>query len=76
MYDRQNPFVYLSERDEYVPSSHIGMYSLLRNPKNKGIFMGEKRVEKARNETFDGVFRLYRKYGSPDFCYDFCVSIP
>lgn len=66
-YDRENQFIYLSERDEHVPSTHIGMYSLLRNPKNKGIFMGENRVEKVRQDTFKGVYKLYRKYGSPDF---------
>lgn len=67
MYDHNNPYIYLSERDEYVPKTHIGMYSLLRNPKNKGIFMGEKRVEKVRQETFQCVYKLYQKYGSPDF---------
>lgn len=66
-YDRDNQFVYLSERDEHVPETHIGMYSLLRNPKNKGIFMGEKRVDKVRKETFQGIYRLYKKYGSPNF---------
>lgn len=67
MYDFENPFVALSERDEYVPTTHIGMYSLLRNPKNKGIYMGEKRCEKARKDTFSSVLNLYIKYGSPDF---------
>lgn len=66
-YKQQNPYVVLSERDEYVPESHIGMYSLLRNPKNKGVFMGEARVKKVREETFGSIFKLYKKYGSPDF---------
>lgn len=66
-YKYKNPYVVLSERDEFVPESHIGMYSLLRNPKNKGVFMGEARVCKVREETFGSVLKLYRKYGSPDF---------
>lgn len=66
-YKYENPYVVLSERDEFVPESHIGMYSLLRNPKNKGVFMGEARVCKVREETFGSVLKLYRKYGSPDF---------
>lgn len=67
MYDGNNAFVVLTDRDEYVPNTHIGMYSLLRNPKNKGIYMGENRCEKVRKDTFSGICNLYRKYGSPDF---------
>lgn len=67
MADSKNYNIYLSDRDEYVPPTHIGMYSLLRNPKNKGIFMGEKRCRDVREKTFQGVYSLYKKYGSPDF---------
>lgn len=57
----------LSAHDEFVPDTHIGIYSLLTNPKDPAIYMSEAQCQKLRQETFDGVVALYKKYGSPDF---------
>lgn len=57
----------LSKKDEYVPKSHIGMYSLLRNPKNESIYMGEDACQNIRMKTFQSVLRIFHKYGSPDY---------
>ena len=57
----------LSDKDEFVPDTHIGMYSLLTNPKDPAIYMSEAQCQKLRKDTFEGVYNLYKKYGSPDF---------
>lgn len=59
--------VYLSEKDEYIPNTHVGMYSLLRNEKHESIYMSELACQNARKKTFDGIFSIYQKYNSPDF---------
>lgn len=57
----------LSDKDEFVPDTHIGMYQLVTNPKDPAIYMAELQCQKMRKETFDAVATLYKKYGSPDF---------
>lgn len=57
----------LSKQDEYIPKTHIGMYSLLRNEKNKSIFMGEDQCQNIRKKTFNSVFAIFREYNSPDY---------
>lgn len=57
----------LSEKDEYIPETHIGMYSLVRNEKNKSVYMGEMSCQKVREKTFNGVLEIFRKYGSSSF---------
>lgn len=66
---RPTNYVYpsLSARDEYIPKTHIGMYSIFRNPRNKNVYMSEKHCQAIRQKTFNGVLNLYKKYGSPDF---------
>lgn len=59
--------IYLSEKDEYIPNSHVGMYSLLRNEKRESIYMSEEACQIARKKTYDGVFAIYQKYNSPSF---------
>lgn len=57
----------LSDHDEFVPETHIGIYSLLTNPKDPAIYMSDIQCQKIRRETFNVVNELYKKYGSPDF---------
>lgn len=58
----------LSERDEFVPKTHIGMYALLRNENNKSIYMGEEPCQKMRKDTYNAVLELYKRYGAPNYC--------
>lgn len=57
----------LSEKDEYIPKTHIGMYSLLRNEKNESIYMAEEQCQNVRKKTFKGVLAIFKEYGSPDY---------
>lgn len=57
----------LSKRDEYIPKTHIGMYSLIRNPKNEAIYMGEDQCQNIREKTFRSVLEIFREYNSPDY---------
>lgn len=57
----------LSERDEYVPDTHIGMYSILRNEKNKNVYMGEEQCQITREKTYNGVLKIYNRYNSPSY---------
>lgn len=57
----------LSEKDEYIPTTHVGMYSILRNPKNKSVFLGEDQCQNVRRKTFNNVLDIFRKYGSPSY---------
>lgn len=57
----------LSEKDEYIPKTHIGMYTLIRNPKNEAIYMGEEQCQNVRKKTFNSVLAIFREYGSPDY---------
>lgn len=59
--------IYLSEKDEYIPKTHIGMYSLLRDEKHESIYMSESSCQKVRQKTYDGIFAIYKKYNSPSF---------
>lgn len=59
--------IYLSEKDEFVPSSYIGMYSIFRNPKNKSVYLSEESCQKIRKRTFEKVRLLYEKYGASKF---------
>lgn len=43
------------------------MYSLLRDSKNKGIYMGENACKNIRIKTYRAVFEIYRKYNSPSY---------
>lgn len=58
---------YLSEKDEYIPKTHIGMYSVLRNPKNEAVYMSEEQCQNIRRKTFDALHAIFKKYGSPDY---------
>lgn len=60
------PSLHLSEKDEYVPATHIGMYSILRDPKNKNVYLDEEHCQKLRSGTYEGLLEIYKKYGSPD----------
>lgn len=57
----------LSEQDETVPDSHIGMYALFSNKKDPAVYMSEKQRQKIRSDTFLAVKKIYDKYGSPDY---------
>lgn len=57
----------LSEKDEYIPETHIGMYSLVRNEKNMSVYMGESQCQTVRKKTFDSVLKIFREYGSPSY---------
>lgn len=59
--------VQLSEKDEYVPKTYIGMYSIFRNPRNGSVYMGEEHCQKLRQNTFEDTLKLFKKYGSPSF---------
>lgn len=66
---RGNDFIppLLSNQDEFVPSSHIGMYALMRDEKNKKLFMSEKACQKIRLDAYKNVYDLFQEYGSPDY---------
>lgn len=59
--------IYLSEKDEYIPETHVGMYSLLRDEKFESIYMSETQCQNLRKKTYDGLFAIYQKYNSPSF---------
>lgn len=65
----------LSEKDEFVPKTHIGMYSIFRNLKNKNVYMSEQHCQKIRLDTFNAILNLFRKYSSPDFADLFNYNI-
>lgn len=60
--------LFLSEKDEYVPASHVGMYSLFRNPDNSSIYMSEINCQIIRHKTYNSTMELFRKYESPNYC--------
>lgn len=64
---RKSGFKYplLSMKDEFVPSTHIGIYDILRNPNNKKTYVSEEHCQKLRYETFDNIMKIYTRYGSP-----------
>lgn len=66
---KRTGYVYpvLSEKDEFVPDTHIGMYGIFRNPKNKAVYISEQHCQSIRKKTFDGILNFFRRYGSPDF---------
>lgn len=57
----------LSKKDEYIPKTHIGMYYILRNEKNKAVYMGEEQCQNVRKKTYNAVLEIFRKYNSPDY---------
>lgn len=57
----------LSEKDEYIPNTHIGMYSIFRNEKNKAVYMGETQCQNMRKKTYNSVLEIFREYNSPDY---------
>lgn len=59
--------VYLTEKDEYVPDTHIPMYDILRNEKNKNIYVGEEQCQNIREKTFNGLYEIYKRFGSPSY---------
>ncbi len=59
--------VFLSNQDDGIPKTHIGMYEILRNPENKSFYMSEQQCQITRKKTFDGVHEIYKKYGSPSY---------
>lgn len=66
--------LFLSEKDEYVPKTHIGMYSLFRNPDNTSIYMSESSCQTIRYKTYNAVMELFQKYESPNFCSFFTYN--
>lgn len=68
-------FPKLTEKDEYIPNTHIGMYSIFRNPKNQKVYMSESSCQNLRIKTFNGLLELFKKYGSPDFADFFNYNI-
>lgn len=59
--------LFLSEKDEYVPDTHIGMYSLFRNPDNTSVYMSESLCQSIRYKTYAETLELFKKYESPDY---------
>lgn len=59
--------LFLSEKDEYVPSTHIGMYSLFRNPDNTTVYMSESLCQSIRYKTYSETLELFKKYESHDY---------
>lgn len=74
---RRAGFIYpvLSEKDEFVPKTHIGMYTIFRNPNNKNVYMSEQACQKIRRKTFDGLLEIFKKYGSPNIADLFNYNI-
>lgn len=64
----------LSKEDECVPKTHIPMYRIFRNPKNTSVYMSEEACQKMRQKTYQNVYELYRKYGSPNYVDFFNVN--
>lgn len=64
----------LSQRDEFVPDTHIGIYSIFRNEKNTAIYMSESQCQEMRLETYKNVYELYQRYGSRDYVSFFNVN--
>lgn len=60
--------LFLSEKDEYVPETHIGMYSLFRNPENSAVYMGEEHCQSIRIKTYKACMELFKKYSTQSFC--------
>lgn len=60
--------LFLSEKDEYVPATHVGMYSLFRNPQNTSVYMSEAWCQSIRWKTYTKTIELFKKYQSPSFC--------
>ncbi len=60
--------LFLTEKDEYVPDTHVGMYSLFRNPENTSVYMSESRCQSVRCKTYTKTMELFRKYQTPSFC--------
>lgn len=60
--------LFLSEKDEYVPASHVGMYSLFRNPDNSSVYMSEANCQSIRRKTYNSTMELFHKYESPNYC--------
>lgn len=57
----------MSEKDEYVPDTHIGMYSLFRTPENTSVYMSESLCQSIRHKTYTETLELFKKYDSPDY---------
>lgn len=57
----------LSDKDEYIPDTHIGLYYILTNPKNKTLKISEKHCQLIREKTYNGLNAIYREYGSPSY---------
>lgn len=70
------PVMRLSGTDEYVPATHIGMHTILRDPQNKSVYMSEARCQKMRTDTYKALFDLCTKYGSPSLAefFNFCPA--
>lgn len=70
--DEENRFdtkyrLFLSEKDEYVPNTHIGMYSLFRTPENTSVYINESLCQSIRYKTYSETLELFKKYDSPDY---------
>lgn len=70
------PALRLSEKDEYLPSTHIGMYSILRNKQNKSVYLSEERCQNMRSGTYERLVELADKYGSAclEELFNFCPA--
>lgn len=60
--------LFLTEKDEYVPATHVGMYSLFRNPENTSVYMSESVCQSIRYKTYTKTMELFKKYQTPSFC--------
>lgn len=58
---------WLSDKDEYIPNTHIGMYSLISNPPNESMYLPEDLLISVRRKSYEGLLEVYREYRSPDY---------
>ena len=57
----------LTRYDTPVPEGYIGMYSILRNPLNKAVYLPEEACQDLRQKTFDAILDLCKQYNTPNF---------
>lgn len=66
---------FLSSNDEYVPPTHIGIYALTSDYRNKGVYMGINARQKIRENTFHSVYELFRQCDAPSFSQFFNYNL-
>lgn len=57
----------LTNKDQYVPTGYIGMYSIFRNPKNIAVYTTEAVCQRMRQKTFNAILSLCKQYNTPNF---------